>query len=89
MEVAGKVKRIKQPEKGYMRKYITAFKECKRFFDGHISVSSSIELFLKNIRPSLKVHSIALEKKYMDWNAIISARYKLDNEEKRNEDFIL
>ena len=25
----------------------------------------------------------------MDWNAIISARYKLDNEEKRNEDFIL
>ena len=65
------------------------FKECKQFFDGHISGSSSIELFLKNIRSSLKVHSIALEKKYTDWNAIISARYKLDNEEKRNEDFIL
>ena len=47
MEAAEKVKRIKQPEKGYIRKFITAFKECKRFFDGHISVSSSIELFLE------------------------------------------
>ena len=62
MEAAKKVKGIKQPEKGYMRKYITVFRECKRFFDGHISVSSSIELVLKNIRPSLKSHSVALEK---------------------------
>ena len=47
MEAAEKVKGIKKLEKGYMRKYITAFKECKRFSDGHISLSSSIELFLK------------------------------------------
>lgn len=47
MEAAEKVKGIKQPEKGYMRKYIIVFKECKQFFDGHISVSSSIKLFLK------------------------------------------
>ena len=45
MEAAEKVKRIKQLEKGYMRKYITAFKECKWFFDGQISVSSSNKLF--------------------------------------------
>ena len=47
MEASEKVKGIKQPGKGYIRKFITAFKECKRFFDGYISVSSSIELFLK------------------------------------------
>ena len=47
MEAAEKVKGINQPEKGYMRRYITVFKECKRFFDGHISVSSSIELVLE------------------------------------------
>ena len=52
MEAAEKVKGIKRPEKGYMRKYITAFKEYKRFFDGHISVSSDIKLFLKTSDPA-------------------------------------
>ena len=58
MEAAEKVKGIKQPEEGYIRNYTTLFKEYKRFFDGHISVSLTIELLLKNIRPSLKVHAI-------------------------------
>ena len=86
MEAAEKVKGIKQPEEGYIRNYITSFEEYKRFFDGHISVSSIIELFLKNIRPSLKVHAIALKKKYADWNAFILAIQELDNEEQRDED---
>ena len=49
MEAAEKVKEIKQPEEGYIRNYITLFEEYKRFFDGHISFSSIIELFLKSI----------------------------------------
>ena len=61
MEAAEKVKGIKQPEEGYIRNYITLFEEYKWFFDGHISVSSIIELFLKSIRPSLKVHALALK----------------------------
>ena len=47
MEAAEKVKGIKQLEEGYIRNYITSFEEYKRFFDGHISVSSIIELFLE------------------------------------------
>ena len=54
MEAAEKVKGIKQPGKGYIRKFIAVFKECKRFFDGRISVSSSIELFLKTSDPAGK-----------------------------------
>ena len=87
MEAAEKVKGIKQPEEGYIRNYITSFEEYKRFFNGHISVSSIIELFLKNIKPSLKVHTIALKKRYADWNAFILAIQELDNEEQRDEDF--
>ena len=62
MEAAEKVKGIKQPEEGYLRYYKTLFEEYKWFFIGYISFSSIIELFLKNIRPSLKVHAIALKK---------------------------
>ena len=45
-----------------------------------------IELFLKNIQPSLKVYAIALKKKYANWNTFILAIQELDNEEQRDED---
>ena len=47
------------------KKLYNLIRRVQQFFDGHISVSSIIELFQKNIWPSLEVHAIALKKKYI------------------------
>lgn len=86
MDAVERVKKVKQPEEGHIRNYITAFEEYKRYFDSHVSVAGIIDLFLKNVRPGLKSHVISLKKKNLSWADFISVIQDLDNEEFRDEE---
>ena len=74
MEAAENVKKIKQTEKDFKRKYLI-FKEYMQFFDRHISISSSSTVFKKSIL-NKKFTPKPLKKKYMDWNTIFLSNTK-------------
>jgi CRISPR/Cas system endoribonuclease Cas6 (RAMP superfamily) len=78
-----KVGKLYHEEHHDIRGYVVKFEEYRYFFKHAVVTSVQIELFMKNVRPSLQRHYIELKAKNLSWRDFISEITHLDKEEVR------
>ena len=73
---------VYQREDGYIRKYIVKFEELKRFF-GEMSMSTLIDMFMRNTRRAVHNRYNELKRRKLTWEQFLSEVTVIDDEESR------
>ena len=71
-----------QREEGYIQEYIVEFEELKRFF-GYMSVSTLIDMFMRNTRRAVHNRYNKLKRRELTWEQFLTEVTVIDDEESR------
>ena len=71
-----------QREEGYIQEYIVEFEDLKRFF-GYMSVSTLIDMFMRNTRRAVHNRYNKLKRRKLTWEQFLTEVTVIDDEESR------
>ena len=74
---------VKQQEDESVCLYISKFEGFKRFFVNAVTEETVIDLFLQNVRESLRHHVVAIKRRRLSWDEIIMEILSLNIKEPR------
>ena len=73
---------VYQREDLYIREYIAKFEELKRFFE-EMSMSTLIDIFMRNTRQAVHNSYIKLKRRKLTWEQFLSEITMINDEESR------
>lgn len=84
-DAIAKAAQLVHRDNGYLREYIVQFEELKRFFEEDVTVKMMIDMFMRNVRPSLRKYYREIKRSEHSWSQFLQVISDYDEEETRWE----